>query len=52
MEVCDRTIADNSPIGPFGGSAAFTQSTAAKKRAIEFNLAKRRMARSLHAKKE
>jgi hypothetical protein len=36
--------------GPFGGSAAFTQSTAAKKRAVEYNLRKRHMARGLFGK--
>jgi hypothetical protein len=39
-------------IGPFGGAIAFTQSTAAKKRAIEFNLRKRRFARALAKKAE
>jgi hypothetical protein len=38
-------------LGPFGGAIAFTQSAGAKKRAIEFNLRKRRFARAL-AKKE
>jgi len=34
-------------ISPFGEAIAFTQSTAAKKRVIEYNLSKRRMARAL-----
>lgn len=33
--------------GPFGGAIAFTQSPGAKKRAVEFNLRKRRFARAL-----
>lgn len=32
-------------LGPFGGSVAFTQSAAAKKRAIEYNLRKRHFTR-------
>lgn len=34
-------------IGPFGGSVAFTQSTAAKKRAIIFNIRKRNFSRMM-----
>ena len=33
-------------IGPFSGAIAFTQLPAARKRAIEYNLSKRRMARA------
>jgi hypothetical protein len=33
--------------GPFGGSAAFTQSAAAKKRAVDFRMRKMRMARGI-----
>ncbi|KAG9237483.1 hypothetical protein BJ875DRAFT_148590 [Amylocarpus encephaloides] len=45
--VCVVKMQNKTPAGPFGGAAAFTQSTAAKKRAIEYNLRKRRMARAL-----
>ncbi|KAH8749670.1 hypothetical protein BGZ57DRAFT_968342 [Hyaloscypha finlandica] len=45
--VCVAKLQNATPAGPFGGAIAFTQSTAAKKRAIEYNLAKRRMARTL-----
>ncbi|CZT00872.1 related to gEgh 16 protein [Rhynchosporium agropyri] len=51
QNVCVVRMANTTPAGPFGGAAAFTQSPAAKKRAIEYNLSKRRMARKLHAKK-
>ncbi|KAK8049204.1 hypothetical protein PG994_010934 [Apiospora phragmitis] len=47
--VCIVRLQNAAVAGPFGGSAAFTQSTAAKKRAIEFNLRKRRFARGLEA---
>ena len=45
--VCIARLQNSALAGPFGGSVAFTQSPAAKKRAIEYNLAKRRFARSL-----
>jgi hypothetical protein len=56
--VCSGTVAGSSGVcvaklqnaalaGPFGGSVAFTQSAAGKKRAIEYNLAKRNFARAL-----
>ncbi|KAF3762947.1 hypothetical protein M406DRAFT_294734 [Cryphonectria parasitica EP155] len=45
--VCIVRMQNSALAGPFGGSAAFTQSPAAKKRAIEYNLAKRRFARAL-----
>ena len=45
--VCVVRLQNAAITGPFGGSAAFTQSPAAKKRAVEFNLAKRRFARGL-----
>lgn len=45
--VCVAKLQNAALAGPFGGSVAFTQSAAAKKRAIEYNLTKRRFARSL-----
>jgi hypothetical protein len=45
--VCVARLQNSALAGPFGGSVAFTQSAAAKKRAIEYNLAKRRFARGL-----
>lgn len=45
--VCIVKVQNSALAGPFGGSAAFTQSVAAKKRAIEYNLSKRRFARAL-----
>ena len=45
--VCVARIQNGAAAGPFGGSVIFTQSPAAKKRAIEHNLAKKRFARSL-----
>jgi hypothetical protein len=42
--VCVVRINNNTPAGPFGGSAAFTQSPAARKRAIEV---RRKMKRSV-----
>ena len=45
--VCISRLQNSALAGPFGGSVAFTQSPAAKKRAIEYNLAKRRFARAL-----
>jgi Egh16-like virulence factor len=47
--VCIVKVQNSALAGPFGGSAAFTQSAAAKKRAIEYNLSKRRFARALAA---
>lgn len=44
---CVARLQNAALAGPFGGSVVFTQSTAAKKRAIEYNLAKKRFARSL-----
>jgi hypothetical protein len=49
---CVAKLQNNALAGPFGGSVAFTQSAAAKKRAIEYNLSKRRFARALAADKE
>jgi hypothetical protein len=49
--VCIAKLQNSALAGPFGGSVAFTQSPAAKKRAIEYNLAKRRFARKLAAEK-
>ncbi|KAK0647448.1 hypothetical protein DIS24_g7715 [Lasiodiplodia hormozganensis] len=45
QNVCVARIRNNTPAGPFGGSVAFTQSAAAKKRAIEYNLRKRHFTR-------
>jgi hypothetical protein len=45
--VCIARLQNSALAGPFGGSVAFTQSPAAKKRAVEHNLAKRRFARGL-----
>ncbi|CAG8956750.1 hypothetical protein HYFRA_00011139 [Hymenoscyphus fraxineus] len=42
---CVVRMNNQTPAGPFGGAAMFTQTNAAKKRAIEYNLSKRRMAR-------
>jgi len=39
--VCIVRVRNNALAGPFGGSAAFTQSSAAKKRAIQYRLKKR-----------
>ncbi|KAK0101793.1 hypothetical protein ONS95_006943 [Cadophora gregata] len=50
-DVCIVRMSNKTPAGPFGGAGAFTQSPGAKKRAIEYNLSKRRMARSLQNKK-
>lgn len=50
--VCVAKLQNSALAGPFGGSVAFTQSAAAKKRAIEYNLSKRRFARALAADKE
>ncbi|KAL3422787.1 hypothetical protein PVAG01_04534 [Phlyctema vagabunda] len=45
--VCVAKLQNSALAGPFGGSVAFTQSSAGKKRAIEYNLSKRRFARAL-----
>lgn len=45
--VCIAKVQNAALAGPFGGSVAFTQSPAGKKRAIEYNLSKRRFARAL-----
>ena len=50
--MCVAKLQNSAAAGPFGGSVAFTQSPAAKKRAIEFNLKKRRFARALAADKQ
>ncbi|KAI0181183.1 hypothetical protein GGR52DRAFT_523180 [Hypoxylon sp. FL1284] len=42
--VCIVRVRNNTPAGPFGGSAAFTQSPAARKRAIAYRLKKREQA--------
>jgi hypothetical protein len=47
--VCVAKLQNSALAGPFGGSVAFTQSAGAKKRAIEYNLSKRRFARALAA---
>ncbi|KAH7351299.1 hypothetical protein BKA65DRAFT_583670 [Rhexocercosporidium sp. MPI-PUGE-AT-0058] len=47
QNVCVAKLQNAALAGPFGGSVAFTQSAAAKKRAIEYNLSKRRFARSI-----
>lgn len=39
--VCVVRVRNNALAGPFGGSAAFTQSTAARKRAVAYRLKKR-----------
>ncbi|KAI0194156.1 cell surface protein [Astrocystis sublimbata] len=39
--VCVVRVRNNTPAGPFGGSAAFTQSPNARKRAIAYRLKKR-----------
>ncbi|KAI1384805.1 uncharacterized protein F4822DRAFT_416305 [Hypoxylon trugodes] len=39
--VCIVRVRNSTPAGPFGGSGAFTQSTAARKRAIAYRLKKR-----------
>ena len=45
--VCIVPMQNSALAGPFGGSAAFTMSAGAKKRAIEYNLRKRHMVRGL-----
>lgn len=39
--VCIVRVRNSAAAGPFGGSAAFTQSAAARKRAIAYRLKKR-----------
>jgi len=39
--VCVMRVRNGAAAGPFGGSVAFTQSPAARKRAIAYNLKKR-----------
>lgn len=39
--VCVVRVRNTAAAGPFGGAAAFTQSTAARKRAIAYRLKKR-----------
>jgi hypothetical protein len=50
--VCVVRLQNAALAGPFGGSAAFTQSAAAKKRAVEYNLRKRHFARGILGKPE
>jgi hypothetical protein len=50
--VCIVRLQNSALAGPFGGSAAFTQSAAAKKRSVEYNLRKRHMARGILGKSE
>ncbi|ELR07744.1 hypothetical protein VC83_08755 [Pseudogymnoascus destructans] len=45
--VCVAKLQNSALAGPFGGSVAFTQSSTAKKRAVEFNFRARRFARAL-----
>ncbi|KAF9692751.1 hypothetical protein EKO04_009202 [Ascochyta lentis] len=52
QNVCVVRMMNAALAGPFGGSAAFTQSTQAKKRAVEYNLRKRHMARGILGKPE
>lgn len=52
QNVCIGSVQNTAAAGPFGGSFAFTQSAAAKKRAVEYNLAKRRFARAVEALSE
>jgi len=48
--VCVVRLQNAALAGPFGGSAAFTMSAGAKKRAVEYNLRKRHIARGLLGK--
>jgi hypothetical protein len=50
--VCVVRMQNSALAGPFGGSAAFTQSTAARKRSVEYNLRKRHFARGILGKPE
>ncbi|GKT60564.1 MAS3 protein [Colletotrichum tofieldiae] len=47
--VCVARLRNVALAGPFGGSVAFTQSTTARKRAVEFKLRKRTEARAFKA---
>lgn len=50
--VCVARLQNSALAGPFGGSVVFTQSATAKKRAIEYNLAKKRFARALKTEEQ
>lgn len=50
--VCVVRVRNDAIAGPFGGSAAFTQSATAKKRAIAYNMKMRRSNRRAAAKLE
>jgi hypothetical protein len=52
QNVCVGQVQNTAAAGPFGGSFAFTQSGAARKRAVEYNLSKRRFARAVAALNE
>jgi len=52
QNVCVMKLQNKAAAGPFGGSVAFTQSAAAQKRAIEYNLSKKRFARGVLPKPE
>ncbi|KAJ9243946.1 hypothetical protein DTO169E5_2288 [Paecilomyces variotii] len=45
--VCIVRVNNNALAGPFGGSAAFTQSAAATKRSVEYRMRKRHFARGI-----
>jgi len=45
--VCILRVNNNALAGPFGGSAAFTQSPAARKRALEYRMRRRHFARGI-----
>ncbi|RYP75496.1 hypothetical protein DL771_002381 [Monosporascus sp. 5C6A] len=49
--VCIVRVRNGAAAGPFGGSAAFTQSPTARKRAIEYRLKKRSMERSMDSRR-
>jgi hypothetical protein len=50
--VCVVRLQNSALAGPFGGSAAFVMSAGAKKRAVEYNLRKRHMARGILGKSD
>lgn len=50
--VCIVRVSNDAIAGPFGGSAAFTQSAGAKKRALEYRLRKRHFARGILGEEE
>jgi hypothetical protein len=52
QNMCVVLLQNSALAGPFGGSAAFVQSDKAKKRAVEYNLRKRHMARGILGKPE